>query len=253
MQTDQGSWHAPTVVLAAGAATVRRVPGAGAAVPAGITSRHPGGLPQPRRAARRRRAGGRRLGQRGPDRRRAAPLRAAGHARRRRARPDAAHLPRPGHPVVDGRRRACSTSATTRSTTWCGRATCRRCSWSARRARDARPQRAAPARGAAGRPAGRDPGRGRAVLRLAAQRVRAGRPEAGPAAGHHRRLGRPSRLGGRRSGSRRPSVPRRAAAASTCGPARSARSSGRPATGPICPGSTSRCSTARAGSSTTAA
>ena len=87
----------------------------------------------PGRAARRRGAGGRRLGQRDPDRRRAAPLRAAGHPRRRRARPDAAHLPRPGHPVVDGRRRGCSTSATTRSPTCRGRATCRRCSWSARR------------------------------------------------------------------------------------------------------------------------
>ena len=39
----------------------------------------------------------------------------------------------------------------------------------------------------------------------------------------------------------------------TCGRGRSARSYGRPDTGRICPGSTSRCSTARAGSSTTAA
>jgi len=38
----------------------------------------------------------------------------------------------------------------------------------------------------------------------------------------------------------------------TCGPGRSARSYGRRDTGPICPGSPSRCSTARAGSSTTA-
>ena len=61
------------------------------------------GLPQPRPAPGRRRAGRRRLGQRGPDRRGAAALRAAGDAGRRRARADAADLPGPRHPVVDGR------------------------------------------------------------------------------------------------------------------------------------------------------
>ena len=67
--------------------------------------RDPGRLPQPGRAAPGRRAGGRSLGQRGPARRRAGPLRPPGHARRRRARPHATHLPRPGHLVVAGRRR----------------------------------------------------------------------------------------------------------------------------------------------------
>ena len=59
--------------------------------------------------------------------------------------------------------------------------------------RDARPERARPLGvRLVGRLAG-DPRRHGAVLRLAAQRVRAGRPEAGPAAGHHRRVGRPGR------------------------------------------------------------
>ena len=43
--------------------------------------------------------------------------RAAGHARRRRARPDAPHLPGPRHLLVDGRSRRPRPSATTSSTT----------------------------------------------------------------------------------------------------------------------------------------
>ena len=64
---------------------------------------HPAGLPQPEPASRRRGARRRRLGKRHPNRRGVAPLRSAGVARRRRARPDAAHLSRQGHSVVDGR------------------------------------------------------------------------------------------------------------------------------------------------------
>jgi putative flavoprotein involved in K+ transport len=51
VQTDQGIWRAPTVVLASGAATVPTVPTLARLVPAGITSatpagyRNPGGLP----------------------------------------------------------------------------------------------------------------------------------------------------------------------------------------------------------------
>src|SRR6185437_8076342 len=52
-----------------------------------------------------------------------------------------------------------------------------------------RPERIGFGRSAAGRPPGRDRRRGRPVLRLPAQRVRAGRPEAGAAAEHDRRLG----------------------------------------------------------------
>ena len=161
VRTDRGTWHARD-----GRGRDRRDRGR-RSCPAGCRGArrdhhgHRRGLPQPRPAARRRRAGRRRLGERGPDRRRAAPLRAAGHAGRRRARADAADLPGPRHPVVDGRVGPARRALRRRSRTWCGRATCRRCSWSARRARDARPQRAAPARGAAGRPARRHPGRRR--------------------------------------------------------------------------------------------
>ena len=125
--------------------------------------------------------------------RRAAPLRAAGHPRRRRARPDAADLPRPGHPVVDGRLGPARRALRRGSRPAAGAQPAVDAAGRHAGAGHARPERAAHARGAAGRPAGRDPGRDRAVLRLAAQRVRAGRPEAGPAAGHHRRLGRPGR------------------------------------------------------------
>ena len=103
MRTDQGSWHAPTVVVATGAASVAACR---AGWPPGARRDHHAdrrGLPQPRPAPGRRRAGRRRLGQRGPDRRGAAALRATGDAGRRRARPDAADLPGPRHPVVDGR------------------------------------------------------------------------------------------------------------------------------------------------------
>jgi hypothetical protein len=44
-----------------------------------------------------------RFGERNSDRRGPAPLRASGHARRRRARTHAAYVSRHGHPVVDGR------------------------------------------------------------------------------------------------------------------------------------------------------
>src|SRR5437763_16171830 len=51
VRTDQGSWRAPAVVLAGGAATVPAVPALARLVPAGITPitpagyRNPGGLP----------------------------------------------------------------------------------------------------------------------------------------------------------------------------------------------------------------
>ncbi|HEX3310399.1 MAG TPA: NAD(P)-binding domain-containing protein, partial [Streptosporangiaceae bacterium] len=51
VRTDQGTWHAPTVVLASGAATLPAVPSLARLVPAGITSvtpaayRNPGQLP----------------------------------------------------------------------------------------------------------------------------------------------------------------------------------------------------------------
>ena len=209
---------------------------------------HPGGLPQPGRSARRRRAGGRRLGQRGPARRRAAPVGTPGHARRRRARPDAAHLPRPGHAVVAGRRPGCWTSATTRWTIWLR-------------------ARRLPSMQLIG-----CPGRTVDLNALTSAGVRLAGRLAGIAGGVAQfsgslpnvcaladlKLGRllntidawAGSAGERFAPSDR-APPRRWAW--TCGPGRSARSSGRRDTGRICPGWTSRSWTARAGSSTTAA
>jgi putative flavoprotein involved in K+ transport len=47
VRTDQGTWHAPTVVLACGAATVPAVPALARVVPAGITSVTPAGYRNP--------------------------------------------------------------------------------------------------------------------------------------------------------------------------------------------------------------
>src|SRR5690242_13601024 len=47
VRTDQGSWHAPTVVLACGAATVPAVPALARLVPDGITSVTPAGYRNP--------------------------------------------------------------------------------------------------------------------------------------------------------------------------------------------------------------
>ena len=116
---------------------------------------HPGGLPQPGPAARRRRAGDRRLGQRDPARRRAAPLRAPGHPGRRRARPDAPHLPRPGHLVVAGRRRGAGPALRRGRRSGAG---AERAVHAAGRLAgpDDRPERVELVRGAAGRPPGRN-------------------------------------------------------------------------------------------------
>jgi putative flavoprotein involved in K+ transport len=47
VRTDQGTWHAPTVVLACGAATLPAVPAVACRVPAGITSATPAGYRNP--------------------------------------------------------------------------------------------------------------------------------------------------------------------------------------------------------------
>ena len=249
----RATWCGPT--RAAGTRATRRgrrparprpspVPALAERLPAGITTVTARGLPQPRPAARRRGAGRRRLGERRPDRRGAAALRAAGHARRRRARADAAHLPGPRHPLVDGRRRACSTSATTRSPDLV-------------RARNlpsmqlvGSPQRATldlnalrRAGGAAGRPARRHPGRDGAVLRLAA-RTCARWPTSswagcwtpstpGPTEPGVGRLGAAATVRADR-GARA-----RAAVGAASAPARSRRSSGPPGSARTCRGSTS--------------
>ena len=114
----------------------------------------------------------------------------------------------------------------------------------------ARPERAAGGRRPAGRPVRRRSRDGVAQFSgVAAQRVRARRPQAGTAARHDRRARRRSggeRLEPHRSSGGRPW-------ASTCAPARSARSSGPPASGPTSRGSTCPSSTTAAGSCTTAA
>ena len=131
-ETDRGTWHAPHRRGGDRRHPRRRCRRWPRRCPPGITSVTARGLPQPRPAARRRRAGRRRLGERRPDRRRAAALRPAGDPGRRRARADAAHLPGPRHPVVDGRVGPARRALRTRCPTWSGRATCRRCSSSAR-------------------------------------------------------------------------------------------------------------------------
>ena len=138
------TWRCRSVVIATGACNLPPCPARVAeAAAAGHRDRSRRmAVPQPRPARRRRRAGGRRVGDRHPARRGDPSLGPPGDARGRRARPRAADLSRPRHPVVDGHRPACSTSATTRSTTSRGRGAFPRRSSSARRSEDARPQHA---------------------------------------------------------------------------------------------------------------
>ena len=182
----------------------------------------------------------------------------ARHAGRRRARPRAADVPGPRHPLVDGgggrARRALRRGRR-------HRAGAPRAVDAARRlagARDVRPQRARRSIGVqlVGRLAGIN-GRPGAVLRVAAQQVRAGRPQARPArstpsTSGRRRPASTTRCR-RRTGSRRPRCRARRRSASIWPAARSRPSSGRPASAPTTPGSTSTCSTPRGWSGTTAA
>ena len=212
--------------------------------------RNPGLLPT------RRGAGRRRLRERCPDRRRAAAFGAAGDPRRRRARADAADLPRAATSCGGSTRRVCSTSATTRQPDLV-------------RARSlpsmqlvGSPQRATVDLNALRRRGVRLVGRFVGVRDdvaqfsgVAAQRLRARRPQAEPPAGHARRVGRPG--GDRRRGAaavrpdRTPGVARPVGARAAR--AGSRRSSGPPATAPTCPSWTPACSTARAGPCTTVA
>ncbi len=117
------------------------------------------------------------------------------------------------------------------------------------RAQNSGPQRADRHRREARRPARRDQRRQAAVLRLAAQPVRALRPQDGPAARHHRPLGDRQGLdvGSRhRIASPRPRSKSHRRSPWTSSAAESGRSSGRPATAPTTRGSKCRCSTARA-------
>ena len=189
VQTDQDLWHARSVVLAAGRQHRRQ-----GACAAGRRARrhhhaHPGGLPQPEPASRRRGPRRRRLGERDPDRRGTAPLRAARHARRRGARPNAADLSRQGHPVVDGRGGTVGRALRPDSRPGPGPQPAVDAAGRFTRADHRRPEFAESTRGAAGRTVGRHPRRDRAILRLVAEHVRVGRPQARTAARHHRRVG----------------------------------------------------------------
>ena len=142
-----------------------------------------------------------RFGERNSDRRGAAPLRASGHARRRRARTHAAYVSRHGHPVVDGRvgaaRRAVQRDPrpgprAPAAVDAVGRLT---------RAENVGPQRIATVRRATRRETGRHSRPRCAILRLAGQRIHIGRSEAPTAARHVRPVGNRSRCGRpRRSG-----------------------------------------------------
>ena len=189
VQTDQDCWHARSVVLASGASTVAKVPALQAGVPAGITTltpadyRNPGELPD---------GGVLVVGASASGIQIAAELHRSGrhgHARRRGARPDAAHLSRQGHPVVDGRIRATRRALRPDSRPRPGSQPAVDAADRITRSRNARPQRTQWARGAAGRTVGRHPRRDRAILRLIGQHVRVGRPQARTAARHHRRVG----------------------------------------------------------------
>ncbi len=88
--TDRGTWQTDNVVVATGPHGIPARPGR-----SGARRRvHLQRVPQPRPAARRRRARRRGLVVRRPDRRRAQPRRPQGRPRRRSPHPDAAPLPR---------------------------------------------------------------------------------------------------------------------------------------------------------------
>ena len=233
------------------------MPAFAAAVPTDVEQLTPFDYRKPERGRRGRRARRRGLGDRSAAGGRALPIRPAGDSLGRRARAAAADVPRPRRPVVDGRVRRMG-SAVRR-----GRGPRRARGDSRPRSSSARPneRRSTSTRSppwvsswsaVGGRP--RRPG---AVLRRAAKRVLARRPQAGPSARRLRRVGR-DRAGAtttssRPSASHPPRCRRRPGSGSTSAAARSARSSGLRAFGPTTAGSTFRWSTRRASSATTAA
>ena len=130
VQTDQDSWHARSVVLASGASTVANVPALQPACP-------PGSPRSPRRTTATRASfptagfsssAPRQAGSRSP-RSCTAP---GGPSRSPSGSTSGCRAPIEARTSCGGwTRRDCSTSATTRSPTSAGPATCRRCSWSA--------------------------------------------------------------------------------------------------------------------------
>ena len=200
-------------------------------------------------------AGRRRVGDGGADRPRDPALGPPGHVGGRRARAGASRVPGSGHPLVDGggrrARRALRRGGRHRASAPRAVDAARRIA----RASHLRPQRAHRHRGEAGRPARRHPRRPRPVLRVVAEQVRPRRPQARPAARHHRRVGDGQRHGRRRAAAAPVRADGRARAADARPGSRQRgdpdRSSGRPASGPTTPGSTWTSSTARGWSATT--
>ena len=188
MRTDQGSWRAPTVVLACGAATVPAVPALARLVPAGITSvtpagyRNPGELPAGGVLVVGASASGVQLADELHRSGRPVTLAVGEHVRMPRTYRgrdilwwlDAAGVLDQRYDEVDDLVRARNVPSM-------------QLVGSPGRTVDLNALSSAGVR-LAGRLAG-IAGRGRPVLRLPAQRVRAGRPEAGAAAEHDRRLG----------------------------------------------------------------
>ena len=128
----RASGSAATVVLATGAFNVPHVPAVAAAVPAVGDDAHADGLPQPGQLA----DGGVLVvgasATRRADRPRDPALGPAGHAWPSASTCAGRACTGAATSTGGWRRPACSTSATTRSTTSCGPAACRRCSWPAR-------------------------------------------------------------------------------------------------------------------------
>ena len=188
VRTDQGSWRAPTVVLACGAATCRRCRRPARLVPDGITSltpadyRNPDQVPEGGVLVVGASASGIQIADELHRSGRPVTIAVGEHVRMPRTYRgrdilwwlDAAGVLDERYDEVDDLVRARSLPSM-------------QLVGSPGRTLDLNALTVG--RSAAGRPPGRDRRRGRPVLRLPAQRVRAGRPEAGPAAEHHRRLG----------------------------------------------------------------
>ena len=189
--TDHGEWQCLTVVLATGAFNVPRVPAVRRGGARVGDDAHADGVPQSGRARRGWGAGRRRVGDRRADRARDPALGPSGHVGRRESTSRASRRTGAGTSTGGWRRRACSTSATTRWTTSCARAACRRCSSAGSPERATFDLNALTGhRREAGRPPRRHPRRPRPVLRVVAEQVRPRRPQARPVARHRSTSGR---------------------------------------------------------------
>ena len=255
--TSRGEIRCRAVVIASGACNQPAVPPFSEAVPASVEQLTPFDYRGPDQLARRRRPRRRSVGHRRAAGRRAQALGPAGDPLGRRARADAAHLPRTRRAVVDGR--------------------LGRVGPAVRRGRRPHPGPAAPLAAARRHPGADDARPQRARRTWASSWSAAGRPSGtaarcSPAACATCSRSPTSRWSGcwtpstsgpgrdgatptstRPSASRRRGCPQSTACSSTWAAARSARSCGRPAIRPDYAGSTCPWSTRRATCATTAA